>query len=354
MLTHQDKQGAEEYRNDRGTPSNLYLSIRNLLLEEVTSYVEKDSPLVKALASRIRAEMEIYPMAKREPFSGVAGADAGSQVLPLASRLYAVISAMVYSMPSGSRYFLEPESYTFPISDGGERLRGVINVRREAKLYETACDFIEEGSGVQLLLVDGPLAFSNWWSIAGREADRRRFIDAVRRLLALCMEEEITVAGVVKRPSARYLVHHLGLRGETELPDSYLMLHTLRPGERTDIFSPRSSIRKAVKVSPVMDAIGHPIYSFYARISNEWSIPPVRIDLPAYCLGRLGDVADHCYGSSYWGGIPLAIVRADEEVRISRRFMGEVYRDIVSRVGRLSGEISHLAPYWGEGRWMGA
>jgi translation elongation factor EF-G len=47
-------------------------------------------------------------------------------------------------------------------------------------------------------------------------------------------------------------------------------------------------------------------------------------------------------------------VRADEEVRISRRFMGEVYRDIVSRVGRLSGEISHLAPYWGEGRWMGA
>jgi hypothetical protein len=318
------------------------------------SYVEEDSPLVKTLASRIREEMEIYPMAKREPFSGVAGADAGSHVLPLASRLYAVISAMVYSMPSGRRYFLEPESYTFPISDGGGRLRGVINVRREAKLYETAYGFIEEGSGVQLMLVDGPLAFSNWWSMAGREADRQRLIDAVRRLLDLCMEHGITVAGVVKRPSARYLIYSLGLQRETELHDSFLMLHTLQPGERTDIFSPRSAIQKAVKASPFMDTIGHPIYSFYARISNEWSIPPVRIDLPAYCLGRLGDVADYCYGSSYWGGIPLAIVRADEEVKISRRFMGEVYRDIVSRVGRLSGEISHLAPYWGEGRWMGA
>ena len=103
-----------------------------------------------------------------------------------------------------------------------------------------------------------------------------------------------------------------------------------------------------------MDAIGHPVYSFYIRLSREWSIPPVRIDLPAYCLGSLDDVADYCYGSSVWRGIPLPIVRADEEVKISKRFIGEVYRDIVGRVGRNTGELSHLAPYWGEGEWMGA
>jgi hypothetical protein len=50
----------------------------------------------------------------------------------------------------------------------------------------------------------------------------------------------------------------------------------------------------------------------------------------------------------------MPIVRADEEVKISRRFIGEVYRDIVGRVGRTTGELSHLAPYWGEGQWMGA
>lgn len=354
MQTYQDRPRAGEDRLDPRTRPYLYLSIRNLLLDEVTSYVEEDSPSVKRLASRIRNEMDIYAMTKREPFSEVAGADAGSHVLPLASRRYAVISALVYSMPSGSRFFLEPESFSFPYSAEGERMKGVVNVRREAKLYETACSFIEDDPGVQLILVDGPLAFSNWWSMAGREADRRRLIDAVRRLLGLCMEGGITVAGVVKRPSARYLVYSLGLQRETELTDSFLMLHTLQPGERTDIFSPRSALRKAVKVSPFMDAIGHPIYSFYARLSREWSIPPMRIDLPAFCLGQLEDVADYCHGSSFWEGIPLAIVRADEEVRITRRFMGEVYRDIVGRVGRLSGEVSHLAPYWGEGRWMGA
>ena len=354
MLTYQDKPRAEEDRLDPRPRLNLYLSIRNLLLDEVTSHVEEDSPAVKSLASRIRGEMEIFATAKRQPFSEVAGADAGSHVLPLASRRYAVISALVYSVPSGNRFFLEPESFSFPYTAAGEKMKGVVNVRREAKLYETACSFVEDGPGIQLLLLDGPLAFSNWWSIAGREADRQRLIDAVRRLLTLCMEEGIAVAGVVKRPSARYLVYSLGLQRETELSDSFLMLHTLQPGERTDIFSPRSAIRKAVKASPFMDAVGHPIYSFYARLSREWSIPPVRIDLPAFCLGQLEDVADYCHGSSFWEGIPLPIVRADEEVKISRRFMGEVYRDIVGRVGRLSGEVSHLAPYWGEGRWMGA
>jgi len=103
-----------------------------------------------------------------------------------------------------------------------------------------------------------------------------------------------------------------------------------------------------------MDAVHCPVYSFYGRFSSDWLIPPVRIDLPAFSLGHLEEVADYCYGTSFWRGIPLAIVRADEEVRISKRFMGEIYSEIVSCVGRRNGEVSHLAPYWGEGVWMGA
>ncbi|UCH57142.1 MAG: DNA double-strand break repair nuclease NurA, partial [Candidatus Bathyarchaeota archaeon] len=298
-------------------------------------------------------ELTFYPVSKRLPFREVAGADAGSQVLPLASRRYAVISALVYTLPSGERFFLEPESHIFPHTSGSERFSSVVNVNREARLYETAERFLEKRRP-QLLLLDGPLAFSNWWSMAGREEDRQRLVEAVRSLLDFCMREEITVAGVVKRPSARYLVYSLGLQRETDLPDSFLMLQTLKPGERTDIFSPRLAIQKAVRTSPFMDTIGHPIYSFYVRLSAEWSIPPVRIDLPAFSLCELEDVADYCHGSSFWRGIPLPIVRADEEVRITKRFIGEVYRDILDRVSRRTGEISYLAPCWGEGRWMGA
>ncbi len=333
---------------------NLRLAIRNLMLKEVSNDVEEESPAVRKLATRLRQELSLFEMNKRDTFQAVAGADAGSQVLPLASRRYAVISALVYSLPSGSRFFLPPESLTYPYTLSGERFKGTVSARREAKLYETACSFIETNPRVRLVLVDGPLAFSNWWSMAGQRRDRQRLIDTVNRFLRLCMEEDVIVAGVVKRPSARYLIYHLELQDSTDLPDAFLLLQALRPGERTEVFSPRAALRRVVRVTPFMDTIDCPIYSFYGRFSKDWFIPPIRIDLPAFSLGSLDDIADYCHLSGFWNGIPLPIVRADEEVRISKRFMGEIYNEIVSCVGRLTGKVSHLAPYWGEGGWMGA
>jgi len=79
----------------------------------------------------------------------------------------------------------------------------------------------------------------------------------------------------------------------------------------------------------------------------------IRLDLPIYCLDQLDDLANYCYATSYWSGIPLAIMKADEEVKISRQFIGEIYRDIIRRLNSNNGEVSHLAPIWGESKWMG-
>jgi hypothetical protein len=250
VLTYREKADVESGLLDLDARPNLYLSIRNLLLEEVTSQVEGDMPAVKELAKEIREEIAIHSATKRDPFNEVAGVDAGSHMLPLASRRFAVISALAYSFPSGRRFFLEPESFCFPYRIEGGRLGGIINSRREAKLFETATQYVESDPEARLLLVDGPLVFSNWWGRAGGEADRQRLITAVRGFLDVCREKGVSVAGVVKRPSARYLVYNLGLQRATELPDSFLLLHALRPGERTDIFSPRSAIQKAVQATP--------------------------------------------------------------------------------------------------------
>ncbi|MFQ6052796.1 MAG: DNA double-strand break repair nuclease NurA [Candidatus Bathyarchaeia archaeon] len=353
MLTYREEPEAERGPADLSSPHpSLSLAIRNLMLAEVSADVDADSAAVRALAEKIRRGLALPEMRRRNPFRSVAGADAGSQILPLASRRYAVISALVYSLPSGSCFFLSPESLSFPYTLSGERFKGTVDVLREAKLYETACAFIEGRPGAQLIFVDGPLAFSNWWGVMGRSRDRQRLISAVNRFLRLCMEEDVAVAGVVKRPSARFLVYHLKLQGETDLSDAFLLLQAMRPGERTEVFSPRAALRQVVRTAPFMDAIGCPIYSFYGRFSRDWFIPPVRVDVPAFSLGRLDEIADFCYWSGFWNGIPLPIVRADEEVRISKRFMGEIFTEIVSYVGRRTGEISHLAPYWGEGSWM--
>lgn len=354
MLTYRWKLGAGDCVSKPPTTNpSLRLAIRNLMLEEVSSDIDEDSPAIRRLITKIKRDISFLEMEKQSPFKSVAGADAGSQVLPLASRRYAVISALIYSFPPGSYFFLAPESLSLPYTLSSEGFKGVVSVRREAKLYETACTFIERRRRVQLVLVDGPLAFSNLWGMTGRSQDRQRLIDAVNRFLLLCMEEDIVVAGVVKRPSARYLVYHLELQDETDLPDAFLLLQALRPGERTEIFSPMTALRRAARSMPFMEAVKFPIYSFYGRFSSDWFIPPIRIDLPVFSLGYLEEVADYCFWSGLWNGVPLPILRADEEARISKQFMGDIYTEIVSRVGSSTGKISHIAPCWGEGGWMG-
>gem|GEM_PF-812548 len=333
---------------------SLSLSIRDLLLGEISGDIATEQPAVTALAARIREEMSLFPMTKHEAYTRVAGVDAGSQILPLASKRYGVVSALAYGLPGGAKFWMPPESMSMPYGVAGNRFEGMVNARREAKLYETAAVYLGAHPETELLLVDGPLAFSDWWRMAGCHKDQKRLLDAINKLLRLSRESGVTLAGVVKRPSARYLLYHLGLQGETQLPDSFLLLHALKPGERTDIFSPKAALSQANRPAVFMGNLDVPIYSFYGRMTREWSLPPIRVDLPAHSLGALDDVADYCYGTALNNGIPLPIVKADEEVKITRRFMAEVYGEILSRVSRRTGEVRGLAPYWGEGRWMGA
>jgi hypothetical protein len=128
----------------------------------------------------------------------------------------------------------------------------------------------------------------------------------------------------------------------------------LEAGERTEVFSPKIGLRMATRSSPIMDAIKVPIYSSYIKTSRDWGTPPIRLDLPAYCIDEIDAVANYCYSSNYGNGLPLPIVKADEEVKVSKRFIADVYSEALSRVGRVNGDLSQLAPFWGEGTWMGA
>lgn len=342
-----------EVDREFSTHPDLCLAIRNLVLEDIALDVNKDLEVLARIAKKIRAGAEIAETCRREPFTKVTGIDAGGQMLPLSSRRYAVITALAYSLPEGRCFSTSPESIKFSYGLSDLMFKSILSVRREAKLYETGIEFVERNPDIQLILVDGPLAFSNWWRAAGRPVDRKALVDGVNRFLRLCEEREILVAGIVKRPSARYLLYHLGLQNETNLPDSFVLLQVLGPGERTGVFSPRSALRRVVRSSPFMDAIEFPIYSLYARLSKDWAISPIRIDFPAFSLGYLEEIVEYCYSTSYLQGVPLPVIKADEAVRVSKGFLDEVYLEVISRVGRETGRISYVAPVWGEARWMG-
>ena len=332
---------------------NHKLAMRDVLLNNIFEFISSEESSVKALSEKIRNELDLITMTKYQSFTKVGGVDAGSQILTLASRRIGLISSLAYLLPKGERFWTKPESFDISYSLPVERVKSSINIRRESKLYETACKFIKEKEGIELLLIDGPLALSSWWNIAGCYKDRQRLINGMNSLIKTCHDLDVALAGIVKRPSARYLLHNLGLQEETRMSDSFILLHVMKHGERTDIFSTDSVLNQPSRVNYPSEIMDEPIYSFYAKFTQGWEMTPVRIDLPLFSLARLDDIADYCYATSLHNGVPLPIIKADENVRITRRFMAEVYNEALRKLCRQSGDMRGLAMTWGEGKWMG-
>jgi len=330
------------------TYPRLCLALRSLILDEVSEDVCEDLLGLSQVVSEVRRRLSFHPVDRKAVFERVAGVDAGSQRVPLASRWFAVVTALVYQLPEARRYFPGPESVKLPYSLSGERFQEVVGLRREAKLFETAAGFLANRGGVDLLLVDGPLAFGNWWANKGEDRDRAALVSSINLLLDLCAEEGVAVAGVVKRATARYLIDYLGLREATQLPDAFILLQTMRPGERTGVFSPGEALRRTVRAAPFMDRISHPIHSFYMRSSPNGLAPPIRVDVPEYMLGRVDELAGHCYATAVRDGVPLALVRADEEARVTKRFVEGVYSELIPRLESRLGAPSLAAAVWGE------
>ncbi|MFQ6064978.1 MAG: DNA double-strand break repair nuclease NurA [Candidatus Bathyarchaeia archaeon] len=314
------------------TYPRLCLALRNLIIDEVSTDAHEDFTRLPEIISEVKRQLAFYPVDRRIVYERVAGADAGSQRVPLASRWFAVITALVYQLPRARRYFTSPEAIKLPYNFSGERFHEVVSARRETKLFETSASFLMEDDSVDLMLIDGPLAFSNWWARKGEEQDRVALISAINHLLNLCADRGVAVAGIVKRATARYLIRYLGLQEKTSLPDAFVLLQTLKPGERTAVFSPRNALRKTVRAAPFMDRIDCPIYSFYIRTSQNRLLPPIRIDIPEFMLSHVDELAGYCHSTAVREGIPLPIVKADEEVRVTKKFVNEVYSELIPRL----------------------
>jgi len=320
------------------TYPRLCLALRNLIIDEVSKDAHEDFTRLPEIVSEVKRQLNFYPVDRRILYERVAGADAGSQRVPLASRWFAVITALIYQLPKARRYFTSPETIKLPYHFSAEKFHEIVSVRRETKLFETSANFLMKNEGVDLTLIDGPLAFSNWWARKGEKRDRLALISSINLLLNLCADRGIAVAGVVKRATARYLIRYLGLQEKTSLPDAFVLLQTLKHGERTAVFSPRNALRRTVRAAPFMDLIDCHIYSFYIRTTSNRLLPPIRIDVPEFMLSHVDELAAYCHSTAVRDGIPLPIVKADEEVRVTKRFVNEVYSELIPRLE------SHFGP----------
>jgi len=334
-------------KGEGSTYPKLCLALRSLMLNEVIKDAYDRILDLPEITERVRREVKFYRVTGGFRYRKVVGVDAGSQRVPLASSWFAIIAALAFQLPDSVRFFKDPEVVKMSYDVSKEKFHEVISLRRERKLFETASEFILR-SKPDLILIDGPLAFGNWWAMKGEESDRRALIDAINNLISICAKTQVSVAGVVKRTTARYLVNHLKLGKEVSIPDSYLLLQMMKVGDRTEVFSPSEALKREFRAAPFMDKIAFPIHSFYIKTSNSDLTPPIRIDVPEFMLDEVDELSSYCLKSAVLDGIPLPIIKADEEVRITKRFVSQIYSEVVAKANRTFGTASLVASIWGE------
>jgi hypothetical protein len=328
-----------------GAVNIIYWGANGVEEEEVKTYSE----LVVRIRSKLLSKMEEWAGSFREAaqdlrvsghpvehktarFRGVVGAvDGGSMIIPFADKLVGVASALaVRSREQYERRILEP---SIMLQEGGEEDGGFmdrVDVERETMVMGLANEILDSG-WADLLIVDGPLI--------PRPKYVGEYLYQLGRLLERAEREGRLTMGFVKRPQSAFLDEF----GETGFMDRAILASALESGQVYP-WPPRTHAVKFFELK----------YT-YLKMLNPPLSGVFRLDFPKHLSDEeIMEVIGYLAGSADpQSGVPAILMKADEEVKMSRRLMIELYRDCFMKVATdLDPRLwSPLAPRWGEMLW---
>jgi hypothetical protein len=306
------------------TYSELIVKIRSRLLSEMEGWVSSFRETVEGL------EVLGYRIDSAPVFDGVVGAvDGGSSIIPFADRLVGIASALsIEADESYRRRIIEPKILLQERDEDDGEFMDRVDMERETMMMSLANKTIEE---VELLMVDGPLI--------PRPEYIGEYLYQLRKLLEKAEEERKLLMGFVKRPQSMFIEEFRGL-GFTDRA----ILSSLLGKLQVYPWPPRT----------------HEVRFFELRYTYIKLLDPplsgvFRLDFPKHLsddeiLSIIGYVAA---SSDPWKGVPAIILKADEEVKMSKRLITDLYRDCFSKISSsLDPSLwSPLAPRWGELLW---
>jgi len=242
-------------------------------------------------------------------FHVLAAADSGSFNVSLADRLIAMITTLsVISEGSGIKRIIRKPLICEQRRDESEQAFNVrVDSERETRLVELAADIVKRRD-LELMLLDGPLI----------PRFRGAHVSAIRSLVENGEKKGIPVAGFVKRPESGYLFRNQ----DPDFLDSAILSARLSAGECYP-WPPKEILDERT---------GMEFRYTYLKTASDRRILPFRIDFPSYLdsleckriLEHMLAIADPIKG------VPAIIMMADEEVKVSKRLMRDLYAECVA------------------------
>ena len=260
--------------------------------------------------------------------------DGGSGFIPLADKLVAFIAAIAI-IDNGKAYeriIADPEVIIQPEKMLDGEFMDSVDTEREALLLKHAREVIEKRQP-RLLLIDGPLI--------PRPEYAGEYLYQLKAFLEIAEKLKTNVVGFVKRPQSKYIEEF----EESRFQD--------RP-----ILSAFLDVNQACPWPPRLrrsERIGRNIKYTYIRLLEPPSSGVFRCDFPDYMSDEeiLETLKYLVVTSDPRKGIPAMIAKADEEVRISKKLIVDLFKEcfetIITEIDpKLWGP---LAPRWGEIIW---
>ena len=306
-----------------------YSELVKLLEESLTDYMFREVERFRELVSTFSPPpyMSITPSPKSWR---VAAVDGGSGILSFADNNIAFVAALavIDDGRSFQRRIVRPEIIVQEDEGEGE-FADRVDVERETMMLRLAQRVLEEYSP-DLLIVDGPLV--------PRPKYTGEYILQLKTLLSMASNRR--VVGFVKRPQSRYLSQ----ASQVRLTDRAL-LSTFLEKFSASPWPPSTVTVEGVEVR----------YTFI-RTLNEPESGVFRIDMPPQINDATAEeiLSYIAYTADPERGPPAILMKADEEVKMSRRLVSELYRSCFTSIISKAGDPKLWAPLilrWGERLW---
>ena len=323
------------YEEETYTYPEIIALVRNRLIEYFRRMI-KELP-----GEETTVESHVYGIGgckgvSHSMFKRVGVVDGGSNVIALNNGYIGVVVSIGLVIEDNHviyRVVGEPEIVPndpreLPSYESRELIGSVIDKIREALVFETASKILNRHD-VDLLVLDGPLIpYGALAKIITRTRTEyvawRRYREAVVKMLEESVGGNASVIGFVKRPRSRYLARMFNWNGF----DHIVLSKTLKPGQYypdppmeikadEELFHEREVLDLVERVKPRFT---------YMRFND--STPPFRIDYGYVTSSDIyRDVLEYLYSIRTREGIPYIIMKADEETKITRKLIRELYED---------------------------
>ena len=298
-----------EFEEEIKTYPELVKRIRERLERKLS---EKASEFSESL-SKIVESIQGRAVGDRWRFDKIAAADAGSSTITLGDTMMAILAAL-YVKLDGSRFergLADPIILEQGMDESDEDFMAKVDNARETMLMRIAARAVDD---VDLLIVDGPLIPIPRF--------RGEYLEAVRRLVNRCEEKSVVLAGFVKRPQQRFISMELGL--QSRFRDSTILSAILSAGECYP-WPPRDHYARRVRLTFR--------YTYLKTISDR-RILPFRVDFPSYISDETAEsVLSYILSTcDPMRGVPAMVMMADEEVKLSKRLIRDLYAEALESI----------------------